>query len=143
MNREKKRREYQRLLDNLRAIARSEEQDWDEQDWRRALRRATTGKPGELRPAWKPRPAWAWAYAAVMVILLGAAAVAVRSFFHAAGPTLLARVEPARSGGPAPAGGTGSPTPQNQLSVTLVSGESGLRVYWYFDKEFDWEEKTP
>jgi len=140
MKRERKPREYERLLNNLRAVARSEERDWEDQDWRRALRRATAGKPDEFRPAPKPRPAWAWAYAAVIVILLGAAAVTIQSFFHAAGPTLLARVEPARSAGPVGAGGAGSLTAQNQLSVTFVSGESGLRVNWYFDKEFKWEE---
>ncbi len=140
MKRERKPREYERLRDNLRAIARSEERDWEDQDWHRALRRATAGKSNELRPAPRPRPGWAWAYAAVLVILLGAAAVTFRSFFQAAGPTFLARVEPARSTGPARAGGAGSPSHQDRLSVTFVSGESGLRVNWYFDKEFEWEE---
>jgi hypothetical protein len=140
MKRERRRGEDERLLDNLRAMARSEERDWEDQDWHCALRRATAGKSNELRPAPKPRPDWAWAYAIVIVILLGAAAVTVRSFFHAAGPTLLARVEPAGSAAPVGAGGTASLASQNQLSVTFVSGESGLRVNWYFDKEFEWEE---
>jgi hypothetical protein len=30
---------------------------------------------------------------------------------------------------------------QNQLSLTLVSCESGLRVHWYFNREFDWKEE--
>ena len=126
---------YRPLLENLRAIARSEERDWEEVDWRRALRRATAGGPGEPRPRRTPRPVWVWAYATAVVILLGAAAVTTRSFFHAAGPALLARADPA--GGGASAG----PVRQDQLAVTLVSAESGLRVHWYFDKEFDWKEE--
>ncbi len=30
---------------------------------------------------------------------------------------------------------------QNRLSVTLVSQETGLRVYWTFDKNFNWKEE--
>jgi anti-sigma factor RsiW len=30
---------------------------------------------------------------------------------------------------------------QDQLSVTLVSQETGLRVYWTFDKNFNWKEE--
>ena len=126
---------YRPLLDNLRAIARSEERDWEEEDWQRALRRATAGEPGEPRPQRHPRPVWAWAYATAVIILLGAAAVTTRSFFRAAGPALMARV------GPASGGGSAGPARQDQLAVTLVSAESGLRVYWYFDKEFDWKEE--
>ena len=126
---------YRPLLDNLRAIARSEERDWEEVDWRRALRRATAGGPGEPRPRRNPRPVWVWAYATAVVILLGAAAMTARSFFRAAGPALMARVDPAGGGGSA------EPARQDQLAVTLVSAESGLRVYWYFDNEFNWKEE--
>ncbi len=140
MNR-KKSRECERLLGNLRAIARSEEKDWEETAWRVALDRATAGQSEGRRPAESLRPRWAWAYAAAIVVLLGAAAVVTKDFFREAGPTLGARVEPGRSGIPAPAGATARLTAQNQLSVTLVSGESGLQVNWYFDKEFEWEEE--
>jgi hypothetical protein len=30
---------------------------------------------------------------------------------------------------------------QDRLSVTLVSQETGLRVYWTFDKNFNWKEE--
>jgi hypothetical protein len=140
MNRHGEGGKYRPLLDNLRAIARSEERDWEEEAWRRAVRRATAGKPGELRPEMKPRPAWVWAYATAIVVLLGGAAAATRSFFRAAGPALMARMDPA-GGGTAPGGGAAGLAPQDRLSVTLVSAESGLRVYWYFDKEFDWKEE--
>jgi hypothetical protein len=30
---------------------------------------------------------------------------------------------------------------QDQLSVTLVSQETGLRVYWTFNKNFEWKEE--
>lgn len=29
---------------------------------------------------------------------------------------------------------------QDSLAVTLVSQETGLRIYWYFNKKFDWKE---
>lgn len=140
MNRKKK-SEYQRLLENLRAIARDEEKDWEEADWRRAVLRATASPPEDVRPARRPLPGWAWAYAAGLVVLLGAAAVVTRSFFREAWPTLDARVETSLSAGPTLAGAAGGRTPQDRLAVSFVSGESGLRVYWYFDKEFEWEEK--
>ena len=127
---------YRPLLDNLRAIARSEERDWEEEDWQ--PRPAPGDSRGARRAASRVgirRPVWAWAYATAVVILLGAAAVTTRSFFRAAGPALMARV------GPASGGGSAGPARQDQLAVTLVSAESGLRVYWYFDKEFDWKEE--
>lgn len=135
MKRDRKGKEYRRLLVNLKALARSEERDWDESAWRRALARATAEEPAARRPAWRPRPRWAWAYGAAVVILLGAGAVVTRNLFHR--PSAAA-VEEA---GPAPEGGAADRAAQKQLSVTLVSGESGLRVYWYFDKEFDWKEE--
>lgn len=140
MNR-KKSREYERLLGNLRAVAQSEEKDWEESAWRLALDRATAGKSEGGRPAEVLRPRWAWAYAAVIVVLLGAAAVATRNFFHEAWPTLGARVEAGRNGSLAQAGAEPRLTAQNQLAVTFVSSESGLQVNWYFDKEFEWEEE--
>jgi hypothetical protein len=131
MKRDRKGKEYRRLLANLKALARSEERDWDESAWQRALAGATAEEPAARRPAWRSRPSWAWAYGAAVVIILGAGAVVTRNLLHR--PSAAA-VEEA---GPAPEGGAA----QKQLSVTLVSGESGLRVYWYFDKEFDWKEE--
>lgn len=135
MKREKKDKEYRRLLANLRLIARREERDWDESAWRRALARATAEEPGTRRPDWRARPSWAWAYAAAVVILLGAGTLVTRNFLR----------RPPSAGGEAPvatpAGGAADRAAQKQLAVTLVSGDSGLRVYWYFDKEFDWKEE--
>jgi hypothetical protein len=131
MKRDRKGGEYRRLLANLRAVARSEERDWDEPAWRRAVARATAAEPASERPARSPRPRWAWAYASVLVILLGAGAVVTLNFLRRPAG------EAARAG---LAGGSTERMAQNQLSLTLVSGESGLRVHWYFNKEFDWKE---
>jgi hypothetical protein len=141
MKRKAKAEQYLRLLDGLRSAARSEERDWKEEDWRRALRRATAAEPADLRLERKPRPAWAWAYGAAVAILLGAAAVTTRDFFRAAGPALMARTEAPGGGANAAGGGSRVPARQDRLAVTLVSAESGLRVHWYFDREFDWKEE--
>jgi ferric-dicitrate binding protein FerR (iron transport regulator) len=141
MKRARKGREYRRLLINLRAIARSEERDWDEPAWRRAVARATAAEPGAARPARSPRLRWAWAYAAVLVILLGAGAVVTLTVVPRPG---MESAGEAGAGGAARAGlegGSADRMGQNQLSLTLVSGESGLRVHWYFNREFDWKEE--
>jgi anti-sigma factor RsiW len=50
-----------------------------------------------------------------------------------------------RSRAPAPEGliasSAGGKTPQDVLSMTLVSQETGLKVYWTFNRNFEWEEE--
>jgi hypothetical protein len=135
MKRDRKGREYRRLLANLRAIARSEERDWDEPAWHRAVARATAAEPGAALTARSPRLRWAWAYAAVLVILVGAGAVVTLNVLHRSGMESTGEARAGLEGGSADRMG------QNPLALTLVSGESGLRVHWYFNREFDWKEE--
>jgi hypothetical protein len=139
MKRNRKQDEYGRLLAHLRAGARSEEPDWEEAAWHRAVAKATAEEPAAVRRAPGRGLRWAWAGAAA-VLILGAGTVATVNLLH----------RPPGGGGGFASGrnagrnlevGAVGETAQDQISLTLVSSESGLRVHWYFDKDFDWKEE--
>jgi hypothetical protein len=141
MNRKKKEEEYRRILAGLRDSAREEERDWEEADWKRAVRQATVAAPEDRRPffGWNPRRVWA--YGLIFLTVLGLAGLAVRIITQGTRPFVVSRTGPAGSAGPSAAGPGEEQTPQSRLSMTLISNESGLRVYWYFNKDFDWKEE--
>jgi hypothetical protein len=84
-----------------------------------------------VRPAIRPR--FAWRYAALVLCIIGLTAVFFWNIkLKPSGPPVTSNAISA----PASTGGS-----QDVISMTLVSRESGLKVYWYFDKNFDWKEE--
>jgi hypothetical protein len=113
--------EYRSALGRVRAAARAEGAgDWSEADWKTFMARVTEAQPEKRRMPFGVRPRWALAsgFAALLVL----AVLAIRVADNGAGP-----------GGAAPARGT------DVLSVTMVSRETGLKVVWFFNKNFDWK----
>jgi len=121
------------VLARLRDAVREEERDWPDAEWRALVNKAASQRPEQRqgRPAQSPK--LAWRYAALIVFFFGLAAV----FFWNVRP---------RPSGPAVSQKAVSAAdeksrPQDLISMTLVSQESGLRVHWYFNKNFDWKEE--
>jgi hypothetical protein len=133
MRKKAKRGDFGAALARLRAAAREEERDWPEDEWRTLVDKAASQRPElQLAPP-APSPRFAWRYATQIVFFIGLAAL----FFwdvrpKPSGPPVFENVvsavdEKSRS--------------QDVISMTLVSQESGLRVHWYFNKNFDWKEE--
>ena len=133
MRNKERRGDFGATLARLRALAREEERDWPAAEWRALIDKAASQRP-EPRiapPALSPR--FVWRYATLIVFFIGLAAV----FFW--------NVRPKPSGLPVSGSGVLAPEEksgsQDVISMTLVSQESGLKVHWYFDKNFDWKEE--
>ncbi|GEM_PF-5825077 len=131
MKKQKMSGDFKAALARLRAAAREEERDWQDAEWRAALRLATSGKP-ETQPAKTfPKRRLVWASAGAGLLLIGLAASHFLGLRRESIPFL-----------------AGSKVPlaeefhedQEMISMTLISPESGLRIYWYLKKNFQWEE---
>jgi len=97
---------------------------WEEREWENVVRAATAPAAGSPR-SWRfrsLRPAPALALAALAALILS-----VFLFGPGGAPP-----EPGRSAE------TGAG--QDVVAVTLVSRDSGLKVHWFFNREFDLEE---
>lgn len=113
--------EYWGALGRVRAAARAEGAgEWSEAEWLALMARVAGGRPGRKSPAPGLRPRWALAS--------GLAAVAVLAF-------LVVRIT---NTGFKPEGAPPAAGP-DVVSVTMVSQETGLKVVWFFNKNFDWK----
>ena len=113
--------EYRSALGRVRAAARAEGAgDWSETEWKALMMRIAGDGPGRKSPAPGLRPRWALAS--------GMAAVAVLAI-------LVVRIT---NPGLKPEGAPPAAGP-DVVSVTMVSQETGLKVVWFFNKNFDWK----
>ena len=133
MRKKGKRGDLGAALARLRAAAREEERDWQDAEWRALLDKAASQRPEPPLALPAPSPRFAWRYATLILFFIGLAAV----FFwnvrpKPSGPLVSENAASARDEE------SGS---QDVISMTLVSQESGLRVHWYFNKNFDWKEE--
>jgi len=113
--------EYKGALARVKAAARAEGAgDWSEAEWKALIVRVTHGRPEKGPRPRALRPRWALAS--------GLAAVTLLAF-------LVIRI--ANTGfkpeGAPPAAGP------DVVSMTMVSQETGLKVVWFFNKNFDWK----
>lgn len=124
------RRDYQA---NLQALQMSREwlarerKDWEEADWMRAIQRALQvdqAKPHLLASRYFKR-GWAYAFLAAAAVML--CFLLIQPPFQKHRPEGRSQTQPA--------GG------QEVISMTLVSEETGLKINWFFHKNFYWEEK--
>jgi hypothetical protein len=114
-------KEYRRALGGVRAAAREERvEDWSESEWKGLMARITAEKTGKRSLALGIRPRWAVASGLAAVIVLAVLALVFRNSIF-------------RPEGTAPA-----PGPE-VVSVTMVSQETGLKVVWFFNKNFEWK----
>ena len=107
---------------------------WGEGEWTALMSRVREGAAGE-----RPRAAdgagtalrWRWAAASALGVL---AASAILYMMFLPGPV------PGRKTAPdGPGTVAGRAEPQEVLTMTLVSPETGLQIVWFFDRNFDYE----
>ncbi len=113
--------EYRLALGRVKTAARAEGAgDWSEAEWKALMARVTGTRLGKDRAPVRFRPRWALAP--------GLAAVAVLAF-------LVVRIT---NTGFKPEGAPPASGP-DVVSVTMVSQETGRKVVWFFNKNFDWK----
>jgi hypothetical protein len=107
--------------------------DWSEAEWSAAMSRVRSEASGDAPGPASRRAAeggWRWVPASA----LGAAVGLALLFVLLGGP---GRERPAPSG--AGTGLVSEAKPQDVLTMTLVSPETGLQIVWFFDKDFDYK----
>ncbi len=127
------RREYDIFVlsfEKAKEMLAAERKDWGEKDWQQAIQKAVKeGKPGvsPLAP-WPFKKVWAYALMAVFLIVLSLVVISPYFFKPAPESQMLAEAEPVKD------------YQQDIISMTLVSKETGLKIIWFFDKNFDLKE---
>jgi hypothetical protein len=122
--------EQLQAMSRVKAAAKAEAwPDWGEGEWRTLMARvAATGGEGE-KSRGKPVLLPHWATASFLGAVIGIAVLSV----------LL------RDTTPRPRAGDAVPTlaeagrEQDVVSLTMISQETGLRIVWFFNRNFDWK----
>lgn len=123
----------------------AEAADWSDVEWQAVIQRARESRQKSegrqlsvpyLAP-WPFRKGWAYA-------LMAGAALILSWFIW--GPSLLMRETAFRAEVPPHRKApmllvVQQEIPQDIVSMTLVSKETGLKINWFFNKNFEWEEK--
>ena len=113
--------EYRQALTRLKAAAKAESvPDWSEGDWRALMARLRPDASAAWRPTFLARPRWA--AASVLGVFLG---LAVLIMLFKDGN--LGQRETSAAGEP------------SVVSLTLVSQQTGLKIVWFLDKNFEWK----
>ncbi len=127
---------FRRALAGIRAAAKTAAgAEWSEGEWdalmarvaREGKSRAGAAAAGRGERVFRP----SWAAASVLGAFLGLVVLGI--LFRGPSP----RPETMRAAGEKTVAAEAGE--QDQLTMTLVSPESGLQVVWIFDKNFDWK----
>jgi hypothetical protein len=111
---------------------------WEEREWQEAVQKATEERESRISSLapWPFKKAWAYAVMAVFAFVLCLFVVRPSFIKHKAEPEsrMIAelRQEPER---------VKEESQQDVISMTLVSHETGLRIVWFFNKNFELEVK--
>lgn len=128
---------YALLVSQTRGWFAENRAEWQEQEWQRAVK-AAIEQGAEKKTAMVPWPfpkAWAYALMAAVMLLITVLIVrppVVEKIGLVPGYTDMARME--KPGGMEEVGR------QEVVSMTMVSRETGLKIVWVFNKNFDLEE---
>jgi len=128
------RREYKVHIQSLQEIKewlKSERINWDEAEWQQSVKRAAAGKIAQKKTLapWPFKPVWALGFMTVILIVI--------SIFWL-GPSLFRE----RSGLQPDTDVIKQTSSQEVVEMILVSRETGLKVKWFLNKNFNLEEET-
>jgi hypothetical protein len=106
-----------------------ERRDWQEADWRRTVhgavnRTVSRGGLAVIRPF--VQKTWAYAAGLLAVVMLGILLLLPRFGEKQAGTK--------------PGIATGPGADQEVVAITIVSPKSGLKINWFLNKNFEWED---
>lgn len=121
------RREYDAYvlsIEKTKEWLKEDSKDWEDWEWQAVLQGVKKEKAPKASPLvpWPFQKAWAYALMAVCVVVL--TLFVVRPSFFEEGT------------------GTGErmPAQQEVVSMTIVSQETGLKIVWFFNKNFELKE---
>jgi len=135
------RREYEKyvlLVQQTRKWLAEDRVDWEKREWPQALKEVIREKESR-RPSMVPWPfPKGWAFALMVGVVLLITALVVRPpFLEKIGikpmSTDSAKVEALKA--------VKEGEQQEVVSMTMVSKETGLKIVWFFNKNFDLEER--
>jgi len=131
---------YKLSLEKTKEWLAKDRKDWEESDWKRALQRAIKDKEPEVSPLvpWPFKRAWAYSLIGVLAIALTLLLIIRPSIIQkkmglgsekfTQEQAQLFRSSPDES-------------EQEVVSMTLVSEETGLKIVWFLNKNFELEVK--
>jgi anti-sigma factor RsiW len=125
--------EYRRAVSRIKAAAAAEASpDWGEGEWRALMARvAATGRAGREGEKGRGKPGLfpRWAAASLLGAVIGIAVLSVLFRDTTPRPKAGAVVPTLAEGG----------REQDVVSMTMISQETGLRIVWFFNRNFDWK----
>lgn len=142
------REDYERLklaLEQTKEWLSADAADWKEPEWQDIIRKAReVGKKSTVRQSVVPILA-PWPFRKVWAYSLMAAAGLILSWLIW-GPSIRMRETSVRAEAPLQQQksiqmAAQQEIPQDIVSMTLISKETGLKINWFFNKNFKWEEK--
>ncbi len=128
---------YVLSLDKTMEWLAQERMDWRDQEWQSAIRGAIEEQPARFSPLmpWPFKKSWAYAVMAVLIVVLTLFVVRpYRYDFDDRRETMTISRE-------IPSVASMDKAQQKVVSMTLVSRETGLKIAWFFNKDFDFEEE--
>ena len=98
--------------------------DWEDREWRAVLQGVKKEKSPKVSPLapWPFKKTWAYALMAVCVVVLTLFVVSPSFFEEGTGA------------------GEKMPAQQEVIPMTIVSQETGLKIVWFFNKNFELKE---
>lgn len=131
---------YVRSLESAKEWLEKDRQDWEEREWQQVVRKAFEEKETAASPLapWPFKRVWAYAMMGVMAVALTLIFV-IRPFHLREGSAqdseMFARTQAQLSGG------TLEASQQDVVRMTMVLPESGQKIVWFFDRNFELEVK--
>ncbi len=122
------------LIQTKRLLVR-ERKDWEDKEWELAIQRAVIDKPtrvSSLMP-WPYKKSWAYALMALLVVVL--------TFFVIRSANVDIDEQTGTVTSKAPSGILVKEPQQQVVSLTMVSSETGLKMAWFFNRDFNFEEE--
>ena len=136
-------REYDAFIlsfEKMKEWLETERKDWDETEWQQAVQKAT----GEKESALSPLAPWpfkiGWAYAMMGVLAVALTMIFVLRPFHVEEGTALDSEIFARTQAQL-FGSAFEESQQEVVRMTMVLPETGQKIVWFFDKNFELEAK--
>lgn len=129
---------YVQALGTAREWLRESAEVWGEGEWRRTVRSVTAEKSKSL-PGFAPWPfKKGWAFAVMAVVMVAVVFFITRPLYLGVedfpGQAGLSKRHPQQEAGAL------FKSPQDVVSMTMVSKDSGLKVVWILNKNFNLEE---
>lgn len=127
---------YEVSLTETKEWLSQQRKEWEDREWEVAVQKAVISKPARVSSLmpWPYKRAWAYALMALLAVVLTVFIIRPIGFDSSQETGLF----------PAPDVSSKILTENDQqqvISMTLVSKETGLKIAWFFNKDFDFEEE--